>query len=666
VKQPIISVARQWRRPWGDSSHRRPSVDPETGLRRAAALREAAEAELARAARFGRPLAVLTIALQLPAPPSRHALQRFAAALRHQTRGFDLVGRADDGGFFVLLPEATRPEAMAVAQRIHQQAAACFGGGAAPAGPGRPALVRVGVATFPQQGMLLDELLTAARTSLAAPEPAPPAEEAAPRAALDAAWRLNRFVAIVTLSGLCVLAASLPFISAALLAQLAPFIVLGVLAERLTNLKYDRISLSLSGVAVLAAGAFGGPAAGALVGCINGLASWRFSGHPPQKGLFNTGNITLSGAASGLPYWWLGGIPALSASPLVLVPGLVAGVLCFTANMVLLAEVVALATGSDWRTEWRLRCNWLAGHYAIMGALSLGLALLYAQYGLTGLLLLLGPIGVLYYAQRQYVSHTATHVAELSSLNQELTASNQRLTEMNARLEHTLGDLRLANESMLTALCEALELRDRETEGHSQRVVRYARATAIALGLAPDDVQAVVHGAHLHDIGKIGVADAILRKPGPLTPEEWIEMKKHPEIGYRMIAHIPFLGPASLLVRHHHERWDGRGYPDGLAGEAIPLGARIFAVVDAFDAMTSDRPYRAALSCAAALAELERGSATQFDPEVVAVFSQLVISGAVAVQPDQPDQPAVPAELVERRGLSQRRGAALTTAVSAS
>jgi two-component system, cell cycle response regulator len=108
-----------------------------------------------------------------------------------------------------------------------------------------------------------------------------------------------------------------------------------------------------------------------------------------------------------------------------------------------------------------------------------------------------------------------------------------------------------------------------------------------------------------------------------------VVMKRHPEIGYRMIAHIPFLGPASLLVRHHHERWDGRGYPDGLAGEAIPLGARIFAVADTFDAMTNDRPYRAALSWEEALAELERCAGSQFDPAVVAAMRRLVMSGAL-------------------------------------
>jgi hypothetical protein len=325
----------------------------------------------------------------------------------------------------------------------------------------------------------------------------------------------------------------------------------------------------------------------------------------------------------------MGGAPAPNVSPAILVPGIVSGLTYFVVNYVLLAMVIALATGTTWLAEWRLRCNWLVVHYAVMGAVSLGMAMLYGAYGVTGLLLVGAPVGLFYYSQRQYVNHTAAHVNELSSLNQELAGSNERLTDANQLLEQTLDDLRCANAAMLTTLSEALELRDQETEGHSQRVVNYARATALALGLAAAEVEEVVHGALMHDIGKIGVADAILRKPGPLTNDEWLEMKRHPEIGYRMIAHIPFLASAAVLVRHHHERWDGRGYPDGLVAEAIPLGARIFAVVDTFDAMTSDRPYRAALSWEIAVAELERNSGTQFDPAIVAVFVQLVTSGAL-------------------------------------
>jgi HD-GYP domain-containing protein (c-di-GMP phosphodiesterase class II) len=140
------------------------------------------------------------------------------------------------------------------------------------------------------------------------------------------------------------------------------------------------------------------------------------------------------------------------------------------------------------------------------------------------------------------------------------------------------------------------------------------------MGVAEPDLTWIRHGAILHDVGKIGVPDAVLRKPGKLDPGEWEEMKRHPEMGYRMLEHIGFLKPALDIVLSHQERFDGSGYPRGLAGEQIPLGARIFAVVDTFDAMTSDRPYRAALTIDAARREVERCSSTQFDPRVAAAF----------------------------------------------
>jgi HD-GYP domain-containing protein (c-di-GMP phosphodiesterase class II) len=143
------------------------------------------------------------------------------------------------------------------------------------------------------------------------------------------------------------------------------------------------------------------------------------------------------------------------------------------------------------------------------------------------------------------------------------------------------------------------------------------------LNLSEAELQHIEHGALLHDIGKIGVPDHILYKPGPLTPEEWEVMKQHPVIGYKMCMKIEMLRPAAPIVLHHHERWDGRGYPYGLNGAEIPLGARIFAIADTLDAMTSDRPYRKALSFAQAREEIERCAGSQFDPELVRVFLEL-------------------------------------------
>jgi putative nucleotidyltransferase with HDIG domain len=181
-------------------------------------------------------------------------------------------------------------------------------------------------------------------------------------------------------------------------------------------------------------------------------------------------------------------------------------------------------------------------------------------------------------------------------------------------------ELLLSYETVLDALLAALDVRDTETEGHSERVTAYTMLLADLLGVPQSELYHIERGALLHDIGKIGIPDQILLKPGPLSAAEWAEMKKHPVVGFQMCARIEFLRGAAQIVLHHHERWDGTGYPDGLKGEAIPLGARIFAVADAFDAMTTDRPYRQAQSYEAAYQEILRCSGTHFDPRVVEVF----------------------------------------------
>lgn len=174
------------------------------------------------------------------------------------------------------------------------------------------------------------------------------------------------------------------------------------------------------------------------------------------------------------------------------------------------------------------------------------------------------------------------------------------------------------------ALVSALEARDPYTERHATRMRDLAAALALGLGLGPEGTTAIRLGALLHDVGKIGIADAILRKPDPLSAEEWAQMREHPLIGERLLAGVPALASALPVVRHHHEHWDGTGYPDGLAGEDIPLGARVVAVCDAWDAMTTDRPYRPALARPDAEAELRRGAGHQWDPACVALLLELV------------------------------------------
>ena len=191
------------------------------------------------------------------------------------------------------------------------------------------------------------------------------------------------------------------------------------------------------------------------------------------------------------------------------------------------------------------------------------------------------------------------------------------------QLRQAMTDLERSYDITLEALGDALDLKDAETEGHSKRVTAFTIAIARAMGLSGDKIRVIARGAFLHDIGKMAIPDHILRKPGALTMDETQIMREHCFRGYQMLKKIPFLAEASEIVYAHQERYDGSGYPRGLKGKEIPLGARIFSVADALDAITSDRPYRAAQTINAAREEVERFSGKQFDPDVVQIFLQM-------------------------------------------
>jgi len=217
---------------------------------------------------------------------------------------------------------------------------------------------------------------------------------------------------------------------------------------------------------------------------------------------------------------------------------------------------------------------------------------------------------------RQAMQHYRL-VMENQRLTREVAEKNAELTSVNRNLEALVIE---RTSGLLDGMISALDFRDTETQWHSRRVALFSRAIAREMGISGAELETIEQGALLHDIGKIGVRDSVLLKPGPLTQEEWAEMKLHPEFGYRMLSKMSYLREASLIVWQHQERFDGRGYPRGIRGKEIHLGARIFCVADTLDAITTDRPYRKGRPLHVAKEEIQRCSGTQFDPEVVEAF----------------------------------------------
>jgi HD-GYP domain-containing protein (c-di-GMP phosphodiesterase class II) len=207
---------------------------------------------------------------------------------------------------------------------------------------------------------------------------------------------------------------------------------------------------------------------------------------------------------------------------------------------------------------------------------------------------------------------------ELERMQERLRAAYQQSLQYAIDLRKTCRRLEQASFQSLLGLANALEAKDVYTRGHSERVAALARRTALAAGVAAGAADIIAQAGLLHDLGKIGIPERVLRKPGPLSEEEWAVMRRHPVVGAQIVAPLEFFADGAVIVRHHHERHDGSGYPDGLRGELIPLGARIVAVADVYDALTSDRPYRPRLAHAEAVRRLDAEADQTLDGRLAA------------------------------------------------
>ncbi|HVL91291.1 MAG TPA: HD-GYP domain-containing protein [Actinomycetota bacterium] len=371
----------------------------------------------------------------------------------------------------------------------------------------------------------------------------------------------------------------------------------GLLIVELSNVSAESVTFALVAAALIG----DGPTAAVLAAAAGEVGSAL---RPPvpklHRSAYNVSAHIVAAAALGWIDAWAGAAAAVPVRVLIATAG---GLVYFGISSGLVAAAIGWSTKAQPLAVWSQAFRWLAPHYAAFGLAGFVLATVVRVSGPAGVLVFLLPLLMSHYSVWIFVRRTREQMQQLESANRRLASYNAELTE---------------------ALASVVDARDLYLFRHSHQASAYSERIARRLALPEDQVRLVRQGALLHDIGKVGIPEAILRKPGPLSEAERSIMNRHAAIGASIVARTSELTPVAAIIRAHHERFDGRGYPDGLAGDEIPVGARILSVLEAFDAMISDRPYRAAMSVEDALAEIGRCSGSQFDPRVVRAFLSLV------------------------------------------
>jgi putative nucleotidyltransferase with HDIG domain len=446
--------------------------------------------------------------------------------------------------------------------------------------------------------------------------------------------RVHTYTIVVTLTGLCIsiyALAHLPYDKVGLVL----FVVMAILAE-ITNVELfdsSHSKVSMSSVITIASIMSFGPLAGVITYLVSGLATAiksDTSDHKQRASLilrttFNAGMWTITAFVAGNLYVLLGGTPGdvlklSNAFPLILMAGAE-----YSLNVFLLIGVISLQTGQRPRELWERDFQWqslvsIAG--GVLGGAFLALA--YDTFGILGIVIVLLPILSTSYAFRLYKNNMKVYVEGLETLNHDLKDALVALEQSNLELTDANHAIRRLNAELFHSLAKVFDMRDPYVGGHAAQVAIYAVAIATEMGLPPERMEVIRQSAYLHDIGKLAIPEAILHKPGKLTDIEYEFIKKHTDIGADLLSSTEGLKHLAPFIRHHHERWDGHGYPLGLAGEAIPLESRILNVCDSVESMASDRPYHRGMSTGAIIDEVRRCSMTQFDPEVVSIFVRLI------------------------------------------
>ncbi|KLU59441.1 cyclic di-GMP phosphodiesterase response regulator RpfG [Peptococcaceae bacterium CEB3] len=310
-------------------------------------------------------------------------------------------------------------------------------------------------------------------------------------------------------------------------------------------------------------------------------------GDPVYKRIFNASQFVVSSAA-GIFVVLLTGLRGFRLTYLSVAVYIVAALVYMLVNMTIVAVALGILQGRSSRVIWSSNIRWSIPNFLTLAPLGLLVALVYQNYGVWGLFLLVLPLLISRHSFRLYM------------------------------------DMRQNYLDTVEALVQALEAKDAYTSGHSGRVAELSVRMAEALGLSEEKIEFVKYAGLLHDVGKIGVSEEVLNKPGRLSDGEWLEVQSHPVVGEGIVEKITFLFNVGSVIRHHHERYDGTGYPDKLEGKAIPLESRIIAVADSFDAITSDRSYRKGKSREEAITELRHVAGSQLDPDLVAILIKII------------------------------------------
>ncbi|MCW2991591.1 MAG: putative metal-dependent phosphohydrolase [Solirubrobacterales bacterium] len=391
----------------------------------------------------------------------------------------------------------------------------------------------------------------------------------------------------------------------------ASFLVLDVVRIDL----FERAHISPASVPALALACVFGPF-GPLA-AETALAVKRAIQHDARiKWSFDWGSLVLAGAGAAVAF---DALPHATPGATVLA-ALAAGLVYYAVNAATLSLIMALHEGERIVVIWRERLAWLAVHYVGFGLTAGAFVVIERDHGAYAVLFFAIPLLVLFVAEQQYVDRSRDSVAALRKHRDELAAANTRLGKALATNQDLMRSMQRSYLSTITSLARTIEAKDPYTGGHTERVRDFAVLLAREIGLCEEDVRAVEVGSIIHDIGKISIPDGILTKPGKLTDEEFDAMRQHPESGSYIVSELDLPPIVQHMVRSHHERWDGRGYPDGLVGEQIPLAARILSVADTVDAMTSNRSYRAALPVEVAVEEIRKLAGVQFCPTVAETF----------------------------------------------